>query len=94
MGKKKKSMKYRSSNKLRNQHDDVLAYLEKHGSITQLDCYRQFPAPITRLSAIILTLKVKVITLKVCGRKVRTAMVLQNLSVIFFEIIKSNLCIL
>ena len=57
MRKKKKSMKPRSSNKLRNQHDDVLAYLEKLGCFTQLDCYRQFPAPITRLSAIIFDLK-------------------------------------
>ena len=57
MEKNVKSMKPTSSNKLRNQHKDVLAYLEKHGSITQLDCYRKFPAPITRLSAIIFDLK-------------------------------------
>lgn len=43
--------------KLRNQHDDVLAYLLEHGSITQLEAYRNFKAPITRLSAIIFDLK-------------------------------------
>ena len=52
---KKKSIKV--SNKPRNQHDDVLAYLKQHGSITQLDCYRRFPAPITRLSAVIFDLR-------------------------------------
>lgn len=41
----------------RNQRDDVLAYLKEHGSITQLDAYRDFPAPITRLSAVIFDLR-------------------------------------
>lgn len=41
----------------RNQRKDVLAYLEKHGSITQLEAYKNFPAPITRLSAVIYDLR-------------------------------------
>lgn len=41
----------------RNQRADVLAYIIKHGSITQLEAYREFPAPITRLSAVIFDLK-------------------------------------
>ena len=41
----------------RNQRKDVLAYMQKHGSITQLDAYRRFPAPITRLSAVIYDLR-------------------------------------
>lgn len=43
--------------KQRNQRKDVLEYLQKHGSITQLDAYRKFPAPITRLSAVIYDLR-------------------------------------
>ena len=43
--------------KVRNQRSDVLDYLKAHGSITQLEAYRQFPAPITRLSAVIFDLK-------------------------------------
>lgn len=43
--------------KMRNQHKDVFAYLKTHGSITQLEAYRNFPAPITRLSAIIFDLR-------------------------------------
>lgn len=41
----------------RNQRHDVLNYLKEHGSITQLEAYHKFPAPITRLSAVIFDLK-------------------------------------
>lgn len=43
--------------KIRNQHQDVLDYIMNNGSITQLEAYREFPAPITRLSAVIFDLK-------------------------------------
>lgn len=44
--------------KTRNQHDDVLQYLQEHSSgITQMDAYRKFEAPITRLAAIICDLR-------------------------------------
>lgn len=43
--------------KERNQHNDVLEYLKTHNGITQLDAYFKFPAPVTRLSAIIFDLK-------------------------------------
>lgn len=42
--------------KHRNQRNDVLSYLQEYGSITQLEAYRCFPAPITRLSAVIFDL--------------------------------------
>jgi len=38
---------------MRDQKKDVLAYLQEHGSITQRDAYIKFPAPITRLAAVI-----------------------------------------
>lgn len=41
----------------RNQRRDVLNYMKLHGSITQIDAYRKFPAPITRLSAVIYDLR-------------------------------------
>lgn len=44
-------------NNYRNQRADVLEFMQKHGSITQLDAYRRFPAPITRLSAVIYDLR-------------------------------------
>lgn len=43
--------------KERDQQKDVLAYLQKYGTITQLDAYREFPAPITRLAAVICNLR-------------------------------------
>lgn len=45
--------------KLRSQQKDVLDYLIEHGSITQLEAYRVFDAPITRLAAIICELRKK-----------------------------------
>lgn len=39
------------------QRQDVLAYLEEHGSITQMQAYKVFDAPITRLSSVIFDLK-------------------------------------
>ena len=44
---------------IRNQREDVLEYLREHGSITQLEAYKRFPAPITRLSAVIYDLRKK-----------------------------------
>ena len=38
---------------MRKQQVDVLEYLREHGNITQLEAYREFPAPITRLAAVI-----------------------------------------
>lgn len=44
--------------KVRNQRDDVLAYLMEHEKgLTQMDAYTKFPAPITRLSAVIFDLR-------------------------------------
>lgn len=45
--------------KERNQHEDVLNYMKEHGSITQLEAYKVFPAPVTRLSAVIFNLRKK-----------------------------------
>lgn len=44
---------------VRNQRKDVLSYLKKHkkSGITQMDAYTAFPAPITRLAAVIFDLK-------------------------------------
>ena len=43
---------------VRNQRLDVLNYLKKHKrGLTQMDAYRVFPAPITRLSAVIFDLR-------------------------------------
>lgn len=42
---------------LRNQRQDVLDYLRKHGTITQLEAYNKFQAPITRLSSVIYDLR-------------------------------------
>ena len=44
---------------LRCQQTDVLEYLKKHKSISQLDAYRVFPAPVTRLAAVICALRKK-----------------------------------
>ncbi len=41
----------------RNQQLDVLEYLRTHGSITQMEAYRVFPAPITRLAVAICELR-------------------------------------
>ena len=42
----------------RNQREDVLNYLKEHPEgITQMDAYLKFPAPITRLSAVIFDLR-------------------------------------
>ena len=42
----------------RNQRADVLEYLKEHPEgITQMDAYRVFPAPITRLAAVIFDLR-------------------------------------
>ena len=38
---------------MRNQRKDVLEYLQRNGSITQIEAYREFEAPITRLAAVI-----------------------------------------
>lgn len=43
--------------KARNQRVDVYNYMLEKGSITQLEAYRNFPAAITRLSAVIFDLK-------------------------------------
>lgn len=45
--------------KTRNQRTDVLNYLRTHKGLTQLEAYREFPAPITRLSAVICDLRKK-----------------------------------
>ena len=44
---------------VRNQRKDVLSYLKKHtkSGITQMDAYTKFPAPITRLAAVIYDLR-------------------------------------
>ena len=43
---------------VRNQRQDVLKYLKTHKKgITQMDAYTKFPAPITRLSAVIYDLR-------------------------------------
>ena len=44
---------------VRNQRKDVLSYLKKHpkAGITQMDAYTKFPAPITRLAAVIFDLR-------------------------------------
>ena len=47
------------SENIRNQQKDVLEYLKEHKSITQLDAYRIFDAPITRLAAVICALRKK-----------------------------------
>ena len=42
----------------RSQRVDVLNYLKEHPEgITQMDAYRKFPAPITRLAAVIFDLR-------------------------------------
>ena len=38
---------------MRNQRKDVLEYLQRNGSITQIEAYREFEAPITRLASVI-----------------------------------------
>ena len=43
--------------RLRCQKRDVFNYLVEHGSITQLEAYRVFDAPVTRLAAIICELR-------------------------------------
>ena len=46
------------SKEVRNQRKDVLQYLKKHKKgLTQMDAYTKFPAPITRLSAVIYDLR-------------------------------------
>lgn len=45
--------------KTRNQRNDVLDYLKTHEGLTQLEAYKKFPAPITRLSAVICDLRKK-----------------------------------
>ena len=45
--------------RLRCQQRDVFNYLVEHGSITQLEAYRVFDAPVTRLAAIICELRKK-----------------------------------
>lgn len=45
--------------KHRTQQADILEYLEKHGSITQMEAYRVFDAPITRLAVSICALRKK-----------------------------------
>ena len=42
---------------MRNQRKDVLEYLQRNGSITQIEAYREFEAPITRLAAVIFDLR-------------------------------------
>lgn len=43
--------------KERSQRKDVLNYLREHQGLTQLEAYKVFPAPVTRLSAIICDLR-------------------------------------
>lgn len=46
------------SNEVRCQRKDVLRYLQTHKrGLTQMDAYVKFPAPITRLSAVIFDLR-------------------------------------
>lgn len=45
--------------RLRSQQKDVLKYMIEHGSITQLEAYRVFDAPITRLAVHICELRKK-----------------------------------
>ena len=45
--------------RVKSQQRDVLKYLQERGSITQLDAYRVFDAPVTRLAAIICELRKK-----------------------------------
>ena len=46
------------SNEVRNQRKDVLQYLKTHKrGLTQMDAYTKFPAPITRLSAVVFDLR-------------------------------------
>ena len=43
---------------VRSQRQDVLKYLKTHKrGITQMDAYTKFPAPITRLAAVIFDLR-------------------------------------
>lgn len=42
-----------------SQQDDVLNYLKEHGSITQIQAYRVFDAPVTRLAVSICALRKK-----------------------------------
>lgn len=42
---------------MRNQRKDVLNFLQRNGSITQIEAYREFEAPITRLAAVIFDLR-------------------------------------
>ena len=43
--------------KTRSQKKDVLEYLRTHGDISQMEAYRVFEAPITRLAAVICELR-------------------------------------
>ena len=55
----------------KSQINDVLQYLIEHGSITQMQAYRAFDAPITRLAAVIHQLRkhygLDIITLPIEG---------------------------
>ena len=41
----------------KTQKEDVLEYLQTHDSLSQMEAYRVFDAPITRLSAVIFDLR-------------------------------------
>lgn len=43
----------------KTQQADVLEYLQKYGSITQMEAYRVFDAPVTRLAVSICELRKK-----------------------------------
>ena len=43
--------------KTRCQQEDILQYLRTHESLSQLEAYRVFPAPITRLAVSICALR-------------------------------------
>ena len=45
--------------KTRCQQEDILQYLRTHESLSQLEAYRVFPAPITRLAVSICALRKK-----------------------------------
>ena len=45
--------------KTRCQQEDILQYLRTHESLSQLEAYRVFPAPITRLAVSICELRKK-----------------------------------
>ena len=50
--------------KTRCQQEDILQYLRTHESLSQIEAYKLFPAPITRLAVSICALRKRDIILK------------------------------